>query len=91
MSVIDVFTALPKSELIKIYRDYCEKKEIFHRRADGIKGTKPRYKRPVINGEVIAWRQFDRLPKEAVIVFVFTEGCDTEYILEYMKERENNE
>ena len=86
MSIVDVFTSLHKSDLIDIYRHYMEEKELYYKRADGIKGSKPRLKRPVINGEVFAWRQFRKLPKEAIIVFVFTEGCDTEYLKKYLAE-----
>ena len=56
---------------------------------DGWKQSKthPRcLKRPRINGEITAWRQFNRLPKAVVVVHIYMDGVNPEYLKSYLEE-----
>ena len=78
---VSIFKNTPKSNIIKAYRHYLKTNKRWRKKNDGFgKKNYCNLERPKINGEVYSWRQFAKLPKESVIVHVFTEGCDSGYL-----------
>ena len=76
MDVKEVHEKMNKSTLIKTYRKWLsDNKRLSHNmRREG------RFKQPVINGRRYSWGDFKRLPRDAILVFIITEGCDVEYM-----------
>ena len=72
-NILQVFNDLTKSELIKAYR---------HKLKGEGKLKHGGIKRPLMSGQLIPWNAFRKLKKEIVMVHVFTEGCDAEYLKE---------
>jgi len=76
MNIEEVYEKLNKSTLIKVYRNYMRENNKFskHPTKEGP------LMQPEINGEKMSWADFRRLPRDAILVHVFTQGCNLEYI-----------
>jgi hypothetical protein len=76
MNIEEVYEKLNKSTLIKIYRNYMKENKQYskNRKKEGP------LVRPEINGETFSWAEFRRLPRDAILVYVFTKGCNLEYM-----------
>lgn len=89
MDDVEMYTQLHKGELIDVYRHMLLEKEMFapkHNDGWGVNKTQPRcLRRPKINGEVIAWRQFRRLPKAVVVVHIYMDGVNPDYLRNYLE------
>ena len=90
MNDVEMYTKLHKGTLIKIYRHMLLEKEMFapkHNDGWGVNKSHPRcLRRPKINGEVMAWRQFNRLPKAVVVVHIYMDGVNPDYLKNYLQE-----
>jgi hypothetical protein len=90
MNDVEIYTNLPKSTLIKVYRHMLEEKKLLsptHNNGYGINKSKgPCLRRPKIDGKIVAWRQFNRLPKAAVVVHIYMDGVNPDYLKAYLKE-----
>ena len=90
MNDVEMYTKLHKGTLIKIYRHMLLEKEMFapkHNDGGGVNKSQPRcLRRPKINGEVMAWRQFNRLPKAVVVVHIYMDGVNPDYLKNYLQE-----
>ena len=75
--VVDIFKKIPKSDLIKVYR---------HKLKEEGKFSRAGVNRPTVNGKRMSWNEFERLPKAAIIVHTFTEGCDVPFIVKMTQE-----
>lgn len=95
MDNIEIYTQLHKSTLIEIYRHMLRERDLWAPQTnDGWKQSKthPRcLKRPKINGEITAWRQFRRMPKAVVIVCVYMDGVNPDYLQNYLSENQIEE
>ena len=67
--MIENFDKMNKSEIILLYKAYLRKNELFGSK-QGMKGTKPKYRRPKVNKRVISWKNFERLKKVQIIAFL---------------------
>tara|TARA_B100000287_G_scaffold376708_1_gene378023 strand:- start:354 stop:665 length:312 start_codon:yes stop_codon:yes gene_type:complete len=76
MDMETAYAKLNKSQLIDAYRIWLEENKRFSKN----KRKEGKYPHPIINGEKYSWRQFERLPRDAILVFIFTEGCDIKYL-----------
>ena len=73
----DVYDNMTKSMLIGTYKKWLDDKKQFNSNK-----RRGKYKLPKINGEWYSWNQFKRLPRDAILVIIVTEGCDVEYMTE---------
>tara|TARA_R100001530_G_C4245379_1_gene136414 strand:+ start:285 stop:590 length:306 start_codon:yes stop_codon:yes gene_type:complete len=84
MNDIKMYTRLHKSQLIKIYRNMIREKKLFAPKNNdgyGVHRTRqPCLMRPKIEGRVYSWAEFNRMPKAAVVVFVYMNGVDPDYL-----------
>ena len=76
MDVKEVHEKMNKSQLIRTYKQWLTEEKRFSKntRREG------RFKQPIINGRKYSWGDFKRLPRDAVLVFIITEGCDVDYM-----------
>ncbi len=76
MNVEQAYARLNTSQLISIYRKWLQENNMQpkNKKVEGI------YPWPIINGEKYSWRQFRKLPRDALLVFVLTQGCNLAYI-----------
>ena len=93
MDVKEIHEKMNKSTLVKTYRQWLSDNKILsnNKRREG------RFKQPVINGRRYSWGGFRRLPRDAILVFIITEGCDVEYMKKlnsegfYVEKREGHD
>lgn len=76
---IMIFKDTNKGNLIRGYREWLRQNKKWGTKKEGFK-TISNLQRPKINDVYISWKAFGNLPKESIIVHVFTEGCDAEYL-----------
>jgi len=76
MNIQEVYDSMNKSLLIKIYRQWLHDNEKFSKNQK----KEGKYPHPIINKEKYSWADFRRLPRDAILVHIFTEGCNLEYI-----------
>tara|TARA_R110001592_G_scaffold161715_1_gene394441 strand:+ start:1266 stop:1583 length:318 start_codon:yes stop_codon:yes gene_type:complete len=76
MNIVEVYDRLNKTMLIKSYRRYLEENEKFSTK----KKKEGKYPHPIVNGKQLSWTQFGKLPRDAILVFILTDGCDLEYL-----------
>ena len=72
MNIVEVYDRLNKTMLIKSYRRYLEENEKFSTK----KKKEGKYPHPIVNGKQLSWTQFGKLPRDAILVFILTDGCD---------------
>ena len=76
---IVIFKQTSKSDLIKGYREWLRQNKKWGTRKEGFKQVSD-LKRPKINNVHMSWTEFRRLPKESIVVHIFTEGCNAEFL-----------
>lgn len=83
---ISLFKKYPKSSIINAYKQYLKDNNRFRKKNDGY-GTDGGngLERPLIGNIHNSWGDFGKLPKAAIIVHAFTEGCDTDYLVSLEK------
>ena len=73
--------------LSKHIKQFKKDKDMRRTRGDGFKRLHGNgLKRPVIEDVHYSWNEFERLPKDVVIVYGFMIGCNQEYIEKLDKE-----
>tara|TARA_R100000152_G_C6775219_1_gene203481 strand:+ start:647 stop:931 length:285 start_codon:yes stop_codon:yes gene_type:complete len=84
MNDVELYTNLHTSELIKVYRNMLKEKKLYaskHNDGYGYNKSQPLgLKRPKIEGEIMSWANFYRLPKAAIIVHIYMDGVNPEYL-----------
>ena len=76
MDVKEVHEKMNKSTLVRTYRRWLSDEKKFSKNTR----REVRFKQPIINGRKYSWSTFKRLPRDAILVFIITEGCDIEYM-----------
>ena len=76
MDVKEVHEKMNKSQLVRTYKQWLTEEKRFAKntRREG------KFRQPIINGRKYSWGDFKRLPRDAILVFIITEGCDVEYM-----------
>lgn len=76
-----------KKQLVKAIKQFKKDKDMRRTRGDGFKRLHGNgLKRPVIEDVHYSWNEFEKLPKDVVIVYGFMIGCNQEYIEKLDKE-----
>lgn len=92
MNDVEMYMKMPKSTLIKIYRHMLNEKGLYapkNNNGFGINKSKgPCLRRPKIDNKIVSWRQFNRLPKQVVIVHIYMDGINPDYLKNYLGEEE---
>ncbi len=97
MNEMIIYKESSKSKLIAAYRQYLRdelniKIEEENARNNSKKRLVNKYtnlKRPEIDSNPISWNKFRRLPKSAIVVHLFMEGCNPDYVSNFVMEKES--
>tara|TARA_B100000029_G_scaffold516724_1_gene633284 strand:+ start:7270 stop:7668 length:399 start_codon:yes stop_codon:yes gene_type:complete len=85
--IADLYGGITKKNLIKGLKKYLRENNIRRKRSDGYgKMAGNGLERPEIEGVVYSWNEFERLPKDVVVVYSFMKGCDIKYLID-LKEK----
>ena len=75
MDMKQVHDKMNKGLLIKSYRRWLLDNRVFNKsRKYG------KLRQPIVNGLRYSWSEFPRLPKDAILVHMISQGCDLEYM-----------
>jgi hypothetical protein len=79
--IIDFYKEIRKADLISAYKHYLLTNNRKRKKSDGFgKMVGNGLERPKISGEVYSWAEFNRLPKDVIILHTFVSGVDKKYI-----------
>lgn len=85
--MMKLYKRITKSMLVKAYKHYLEENGRLRKRNDGFGTTHGNgLERPKVGGETMSWNEFERQPKDIIIVCLYTQGCDKEYLAKLEKD-----
>ena len=95
MNDMIIYKESSKSNLIAAYKQYLRDKinAKIEKQNKKTKGNKPlvgkytKLKRPEVEGTSMSWNKFKKLPKALIVVHLFMEGCDPNYVSSFVMEK----
>jgi hypothetical protein len=84
--IVKMYKQLEKDQLIKAWKLYLQENKKSRNPRDGFNSRGNGLERPKINNKIMSWKEFNKLPKDALVVFTYTNGLDANTLKRYIEE-----